>query len=71
MATEPDFARTTRQDRVTASRVITADSAMTNQRQGALEGMAEDAVEEVLDRARQDEVGEAKECRTAKSSPWF
>ena len=70
VATEPDFARTTRQDRVTASGVITAGSAMTNQRQGALEGMEEDAVEEVPDRTSQDGVGEAKECRTGKSPPW-
>ena len=44
---------------------------MTDQRQGALEDMVEDAVEEVLDRTRQDEIKEAKECRTAKSPPWF
>ena len=70
VATEPDFARTTRQDRVTASGMITAGSAMTDQRQGALEGMVEDAVEEVPDRTSQDEAGEAKECRTDKSPPW-
>ena len=70
MATEPDCARATRQDRVTASGVITAGSAMKDQKEEVMVGMTEDAVEEDPDQTSQDEVGEAKECRTAKSPPW-
>ena len=70
-ATEPDCARTTRQDRVTASGVITAGSAMKDKKEGVMVGMTKDAVEEDPDRTSQDEVVEAKECLTAKSPPWF
>ena len=58
-ATEPDYAKSTRQDRGTTSGVITAGSVMKDQKEEAMVGMTEDAV------------GEAKECLTAKSPPWF
>ena len=70
-ATEPDCARTSRQDRGTASGVVTAGSAMKDQKEGVMVGMTKDAVEDDPDRTSQDEVGEAKKCRTAKSPPWF
>ena len=70
-ATEPDCAKSTRLDRGTASRVITAGSVMKDQKEEVMVGMTEDAVEEDPDRTSQDVVGEAKECLTAKSPPWF
>ena len=70
-ATEPYCARTTRQDRGTASGMITTGSAMKDQKEGVMVGMTKDAVEEDPDRTSQDEVGEVNECLTAKSPPWF
>ena len=69
-ATELDCAKTTRQGRDIASGVTTASSATLDRRQEAKGNVEEDAVGEVSDRTGQDEVGEAKECHTAKSQPW-
>ena len=44
---------------------------MKDQKEEVMVGMTEDAVEEDPDRTSQDVVGEAKECLTAKSPPWF
>ena len=70
-ATEPDCAKSTRQDRGTASGEITAGSAMTDRKEEITVGMTEDGVEEDPDRTSQDVVEEAKECLTAKSPPWL
>ena len=70
-ATEPDCAKSSRQDQGTAGGVITAGSVMKDQKGEVMVGMTEDGVEEDPDRTSQDEVGEAKECLTAKSPPWF
>ena len=42
---------------------------MKDQKGEVMVGMTEDAVEEDQDRTSQDEVEEAKKCRTAKSPP--
>ena len=70
-ATEPDCAKSTRQNRGTASGEIIAGSVMKDLKEEVMVGMTEDAVEEDPDQTSQDVVGEAKECLTAKSPPWF
>ena len=70
-ATEPDCAKSSRQDRGTASGVITAGSVIKDQKEEVMVGMTEDAVEEDPDRTSQNVVEEAKECLTAKSPSWF
>ena len=44
---------------------------MKDQKERVMVGMTKDAVEEDPDRTGQDVVGEAKECLTTKSPPWF
>ena len=70
-ATEPDYAKSTRQDRGTASGEITAGSVMKDQKEEVMVDMTEDAVEEDPDRTSQDVVEEAKASLTAKSPPWL
>ena len=69
-ATEPDCAKSTRQDRGTASGATTAGSVTKDQKEEVMEDMTEDAVEEDPDRPSQDVVEEVKEC-TAKSPLWL